>query len=128
MAQAVGAGARGAETEATQRLAADDYEEAATQALPRTQYERRIDPTMVAPIPVREREPAPARAQAAQRRPPRRNRAGRILLALLLLAAGVAAAVAAVSALDNGGISAPNESDVSSQVQELKSLIREHTQ
>jgi eukaryotic-like serine/threonine-protein kinase len=131
MAQAVTAGARGEHTEATMRLAADDYEDAATQALPRTQYEGRIDPTMVAPIPAREREPErrpPARAQPARRRPPRRNRAGRVLLALLLLAAGVVAAVAAVSALDDGGISAPNESDVRGQVQELKSLIREHTE
>ena len=58
MAQAVTAGARGEDTEATMRLAAAAYEDdAATQALPRTQYERQIDPTMVAPIPVREREP-----------------------------------------------------------------------
>jgi serine/threonine protein kinase len=127
MAQAVTAGARGEDTEATMRLAAAAYEDdAATQALPRTQYERQIDPTMVAPIPAREREPA--RAQPARRRPARRNRAGRVLLALLLLAAGVVAAVAAVSALDDGGISAPSESDVSGQVQELKSLIREHTE
>jgi eukaryotic-like serine/threonine-protein kinase len=131
MAEAVRAGAQGEDTEATMRLAATDYEDAATQALPRTQYERRIDPTMVAPVPVREREPArrqPARAQPARRRPARRNRFGRVLLALLLLAAGVAAAVAAVSALDDSGISAPNESDVQSQVQELKSLIRDHTE
>jgi serine/threonine-protein kinase len=131
MAQAVTAGARGEDTEATMRLAATDYEDAATQALPRTQYERRIDPTMVAPVPVRDREPArrqPASAQPARRKPARRNRFGRLLIALLLLAAGVVAAVAAVSALDDGGISAPNESDVQSQVQELKSLIRDHTE
>jgi len=131
MAQAVTAGARGEDTEATMRLAATDYEDAATQALPRTQYERRIDPTMVAPVPVRDREPArrqPASARPARRQPARRNRFGRLLIALLLLAAGVVAAVAAVSALDDGGISAPNESDVQSQVQELKSLIRDHTE
>ena len=130
MAQAVAAGARGEDTEATIRLAAGAYEDEATQALPRTQYERQIDPTMVAPLPPRERAPErrpPARAQAAQRRPPRRNRAGRVLLALLLLAAGAIAAVAAVSAMDGGGIDAPNESDVRGQVQELKSLIRDHT-
>jgi eukaryotic-like serine/threonine-protein kinase len=127
MAQGVTAGARGEDTEATIRLAAGGYDEAATQALPQTQY----DPTMVAPLPPRERAPerrAPARTQApARRRPPRRNRAGRVLLALLLLAAGAVAAVAAVSAMDGGGIDAPNESDVRGQVQELKSLIRDHT-
>ena len=131
MAQAVGAGARGAETEATQRLAAGFYEDdvAATQALPRTEYARRSDPTMVAPVPAREREPRqPApRARAAQPRPKRRNRAGRFLLALLLLAAGGVAAFAALSALDGGGIDTPNESDVRGQVQELKSLIREYS-
>ena len=128
MAQGVTAGARGEDTEATIRLAAGAYDEAATQALPRTQY----DPTMVAPLPPRERAPArrpaaPAQPQA-QRRPKRRNRVGRVLLALLLLAAGAVAAVAAVSAMDGGGIDAPNESDVRGQVQELKSLIREHTE
>jgi ferric-dicitrate binding protein FerR (iron transport regulator) len=84
---------------------------------------------MVAPVPAREREPRqPApRARAAQRRPKRRNRAGRFLVALLLLAAGGVAAFAAISALDGGGIDAPNESDVRSQVQELKSLIREYS-
>jgi len=131
MAQAVGAGARGAETEATQRLAAGFYADdvAATQALPRTEYAHRSDPTMVAPVPAREREPRqPApRARAAQRRPKQRNRAGRFLVALLLLAAGGVAAFAAISALDGGGIDAPNESDVRSQVQELKSLIREYS-
>ena len=131
MAQAVGAGARGAETEATQRLAAGFYADdvAATQALPRTEYARRSDPTMVAPVPAREREPRqPApRARATQRRPKRRNRAGRFLVALLLLAAGGVAAFAALSALDGGGIDAPNESDVRDQVQELKSLIREYS-
>jgi hypothetical protein len=29
--------------------------------------------------------------------------------------------------MDGGGIDAPNESDVRGQVQELKSLIRDHT-
>ncbi len=126
MAQAITAGARGEDTEATMRLAAAAYEDdAATQALPRTQYERQIDPTMVAPIPVRERE-APRPAQ--RRTPKRRNRLGRLLVALLLLVAGGIAAFAAVSALDGGGIDAPNESDVRGQVQELKSLIREHTE
>jgi serine/threonine-protein kinase len=136
MAQAVSAGARGEDTEATVRLAAGAYADdaAATQALPRTQHERRIDPTMVAPIPARDREqrsserrPA-ARAQPARRRPPRRNPAGRLLLALLLLVVGGIAAFAAISALDNGGIDAPNESDVQSQVQELKDLIREYAE
>jgi serine/threonine protein kinase len=129
MAQAVGAGMRGAETEATQRLAAGLYADdaAATQALPRTEYAPR-DPTMVAPVPAREREPRqPApRARATRRPPKRRNRAGRFLVALLLLAAGGVAAFAALSALDGGGIDAPNESDVRSQVQELKDLVREY--
>jgi eukaryotic-like serine/threonine-protein kinase len=132
MAQAVSAGARGEDTEATMRLAAGAYaDETATQALPRTQYERRVDPTMVAPVPVREREPErrpPARAQAARRRPPRRNRAGRFLVALLLLAAGGIAAFAAISALDGGGIDAPDQSDVNSQVQDLKDLIRQYAE
>jgi len=131
MAQAVSAGARGEDTEATLRLAAGAYADdiAATQALPRTEHVRQVDPTMVAPVPVREREPrAPARA--AERRPSRRsgNRAGRFLLALLLLAAGAVAAFAVVSALDGGGIDAPSESDVRSQIQELKSLIREYAE
>ena len=129
MAEAVAAGARGEDTEATRRLAAGAYAEddvAATQALPRTQQARR-DPTMVAPVPVRERTQAPAR-RAARAPAARRsgNRFGRVLLGLLLLAVGVAAAFAAVSALDGGGIDAPNESDVQGQVQELKDLIREH--
>ena len=130
MAQAVGAGVRGAETEATQRLAAGAYEDIdATRALPRTEYARRSDPTMVAPIPAREREPQRAAPRAAERRrPKRRNRAGRFLVALLLLAAGGIAAFAAVSALDGGGIDAPDESDVRGQVQELKDLIREYSE
>ena len=73
------------------------------------------------------RQPAPRRR--AERRPPkRRNRAGRFLLALLLLAAGAVAAVAAVSAMDNGGIDAPNETDVQNQVQELKDLVRQYAE
>ena len=130
MAESVSAGARGEDTEATMRLAAAAYEAdvAATQALPRTEYVPR-DPTMVAPVPVRERAPQPAPRRRAERRPPkRRNRAGRFLLALLLLVAGAVAAVAAVSAMDNGGIDAPNESDVQNQVQELKDLIQEHAE
>ena len=71
MAQAVTAGARGDDTEATIRLSAESYADdiAATQALPRTEYARQSDPTMVAPIPAREREPRraapPARAAPA---------------------------------------------------------------
>ena len=34
----------------------------------------------------------------------------------------------ALASLDAGGIDAPNESDVQGQVQELKSLIRDHTE
>jgi serine/threonine-protein kinase len=131
MAQAVEAGARGDETEATQRLAAGFYEDdvAATQALPRTEYARRSDPTMVAPMPAREREPERGPARAAERRPAkRRNGAGRLLLALLLLVAGGIAAFAALSALDGGGIDAPSEGDVRSQVQELKDLVREYAE
>ena len=135
MAEAIAAGARGDETEATMRLAAGAYADddvAATQALPRTQYERRIDPTMVAPTPARERarerESRRAAPSDSARRPKRRrNPVGRFLLALLLLAAGGIAAFAAVSAMD-GGIDAPNESDVRSQVQELKDLIREYAE
>jgi serine/threonine-protein kinase len=131
MAQAVTAGARGDDTEATIRLAADSYADdvAATQALPRTEYARRADPTMVAPVPAREREPrrAAPRAAAERRRPRKRqNRAGRLLLALLLLAAGAVAAFTAVSAMDGGGIDAPDENSVRDQIQELKSLIREY--
>ena len=129
MGEAVTAGVHGSETEATQRLAADDYEDiAATRALPRTEYEpRRGDPTRVAPIPAREREPRRAAPRPVERaRPKRRNSAGRFIVALLLLAAGAVAAVAAISALDGGGIDAPSESDVRSQVQELKDLVREY--
>jgi hypothetical protein len=82
---------------------------------------------MVAPIPAREREPQREAPRPAQRRKPkRRNRGGRFLVALLLLAAGGIAAFAAVSALDSGGIDAPSESDVRNQVQELKDLVREY--
>jgi serine/threonine-protein kinase len=133
MAEAVEAGARGEDTEATMRLAATAFgaDVAATQALPRTEYERPRDPTMVAPIPAREREPrrAEPRQPAERRRPPkRRNRAGRFLVALLLLAVGAVAAVAAVSAMDGGGIDAPSENDVQNQVQELKDLIKEYAE
>ena len=130
MAEAVAAGVRGAETEATQRLAAGAFDSIeATQALPRTEYARRADPTMVAPIPTRDREPRrPAPRAAERRRPKRRNRTGRFLVALLLLAAGGIAAFAALSALDGGGIDAPNESDVRGQVQELKDLLREYSE
>jgi hypothetical protein len=132
MAQSVAAGARGEDTEATQRLAAGAYaDELSTQALPRTEYARRSEPTLVAPIPAREPEPRPRRAARpapARRRPKRSNRAGRLLVALLLLAAGGIAAFAALSALDGGGIDAPNESDVRGQVQELKDLVREYAE
>ena len=86
---------------------------------------------MVAPVPVRERAPQPAPRRRAERRPAkkkRRNRAGRFLLALLLLAAGAVAAVAAVSAMDNSSIDAPNETDVQNQVQELKDLVRQYAE
>ena len=127
------AGVRGEDTEATMRLAATAFgaDVAATQALPRTQYERPRDPTMVAPIPAREREPRraePRRPPSGVGQPKRRNRAGRFLVALLLLAVGAAAAVAAVSAMDGGGIDAPSESDVQGQVQELKDLINEYAE
>ena len=132
MAEAVSAGAHGRDTEATMRLAAGDLGTEATQALPRTEYERRIDPTMVAPIPVRDRTPEPSRARAARReqaaRRKRRNPVGRFLLWVLLFAAGALGAYAAVSALDGSGIDAPDESDVQSQVQEMKDLIREYVE
>jgi len=132
MAEAVAAGARGHDTEATLRLtgltAGEDVE--ATQALPRTEYERRIDPTMVAPLPARERAPEPRRRTARQEAERRRRRGGgrRLLVTLLLLAAGAAGAVAVASALDSSGIDAPNESDVKSQVQEMKDLIRQYAE
>jgi serine/threonine-protein kinase len=129
MAEAVVAGARGRDTDATLRLTGAEAESIdATQALPRTEHVRRVDPTMVAPMPVRERSPEPRRRQtrAPQRRPKRRNRGGRVLLALLLAAVGAAAAFAAVSAIDGGSIDAPDEADVQSQVQEMKDLINEY--
>jgi serine/threonine-protein kinase len=132
MAEAVVAGAQGRDTDVTLRLTGADAESIdATQALPRTEHVRRVDPTMVAPMPVREREPAPAsrrrQSRPAQRRPKkRRNRGGRVLLALLLAAVGAAAAFAAVSAMDGGGIDAPDEADVRGQVQEMKDLINEY--
>jgi serine/threonine-protein kinase len=129
MAEAVEAGARGEDTDATLRLAASDYPEEidATQALPRTEYARR-DPTLVAPLRTHEPTPPPqgrARREVAE---PRRKsgRGGRVLLTLLLLAAGVAAAFAIVSAGGGGGIDVPNETDVRSQVQELKDLVNEY--
>jgi serine/threonine-protein kinase len=131
MAEAVTAGAHGRDTEATLRLASGDLDMDATHALPRTQYERRPDPTMVAPVPVREREPAPRRQRPARREAkPRRKRRNplALLMWLLLFGAGALAAYAAVSALDGGGIDAPNESDVQSQVQEMKDLIREYAE
>ena len=78
------------------------------------------------------RERAP-RARAAPREAERRPRSAaaapaRFLLALLLLAAGAVAAVAAVSAMDGGGIDAPDETDVQNQIQELKDLIREYAE
>ena len=51
-----------------------------------------------------------------------------IAAAALLLAAGAVAAFAAISALDNGGIDAPNQSDVNSQVQDLKDLVRQYAE
>jgi serine/threonine-protein kinase len=130
MAQAVTAGAQGRDTDVTVRLAGGTGAEEldATHALPRTEYARRADPTMVAPMPARERAPEPRRRQAREpeRTPKRRNRGGRVLLTLLLFAAGALGAYAAISALDNGGIDAPNESDVRNQVQEMKSLIRQY--
>ena len=131
MAEAVTAGAHGRDTDATLRLtgaAAESLD--ATQALPRTERVRRADPTMVAPMPVRERTPAPAQRRRDSRQPARRrkrgNRAGGMLLALLLFAVGAVAAFAAISAMDGGGIDAPNEADVRNQVQEMKDLIREY--
>jgi serine/threonine-protein kinase len=132
MAQAVTAGAQGRDTDVTLRLAsgAGAEELDATHALPRTEYARGADPTMVAPMPARERAPEPRRRQARepQRRAKRSNRGGRVLLTLLLLAAGAVGAYAAVSALDNSGIDAPNESDVRSQVREMKDLIRQYAE
>ena len=134
MAQAVTAGARGEDTEATMRLAAAAYEDDARHAGSAAHAVRAPDrpDDGRAASPSRERAPErrpAARAQAARRRPPRRNRAGRLLLALLLLVGRRRSRpFAAVSAMDGGGIDAPNESDVRGQVQELKSLIREHTE
>ena len=67
-----------------------------------------------------------ARREAKQRRK-RRNPLS-VLMWLLLFGAGALAAYAVVSALDGGGIDAPNESDVQSQVQEMKDLIREYAE
>jgi serine/threonine-protein kinase len=129
MAEAVDAGASGEDTEATLRLSASGYEDVgATQALPRTEHAARRDPTLIAPMPARERAPAPRRS--ARREPePRRKRAGgagRLVLVLLLLVAGAAAAFAVVSGMDGGGIDAPNETDVQNQVRELKDLVDEY--
>jgi serine/threonine-protein kinase len=133
MAEAVTAGAHGQDTDATLRLAAGEgLDVDATHALPRTEYVRTPDPTMVAPIP-RDREPAPvarrARREPQPRRQPKQRRGfGRVLLVLLLAAAGAVGAYAAVSALDGGGIDAPDEADVRNQVQEMKDLIREYAE
>ena len=128
--ESISAGARGEDTEATMRLAA-----APTRL---TSRRRRRSPGPNTSRATRRwwrrsrcasahREPAPRRR--AERRPAkRRSRAGRFLLALLLLAAGAVAAVAAVSAMDNGGIDAPNETDVQNQVQELKDLVRQYAE
>ena len=130
MAEAVEAGARGVDTEATLRLTASDYADVdATQALPRTQKVARYDPTMVAPMPSREATAAPPSRRVRREPEPRRrsgNRAGRLLLALLLLAAGVAAAFAVVSGTDGTSVDVPNETDVRGQVRELKDLINEY--
>jgi serine/threonine-protein kinase len=125
MAEAVTAGAQGRDTEATIRLAAtsDGEDIDATQALPRTQRVQQIDPTMIAPMPAREQAPEPRRPARREREPRQRRRGG---FGRVLLAAGAAAAFAAVSAVDQGGIDAPNESDVRGQVQEMKDLIREY--
>ena len=128
MAEAVDAGARGEDTDATLRLSAADYEDVgATRALPRTEYARR-DPTLIAPVPAQERTSAPRRRARREPEPRRRSGggAGRLVLALLLLLAGVAAAFAVVSAMDGGGIDPPNETDVQGQVRELKDLINEY--
>jgi serine/threonine-protein kinase len=129
MAEAVEAGSRGEDTEATVRLAASDHGEDvdATQALPRTEYTRR-DPTLIAPMPAREPARPPQRRAGRESEPRRRKsgRGGRVLLTLLLLAAGVAAAFAVVSASGGSGIDVPNETDVRSQVQELKDLVDEY--
>lgn len=128
MAEAVEAGSRGEDTEATVRLTASDYSEdvGATRALPRTEHVRR-DPTMVAPVRAREATPPPRRPARRESEPRRRSGgAGRLLLTLLLLAAGAAAAFAVVSASEGGGIDVPNETDVRSQVQELKDLVDEY--
>jgi eukaryotic-like serine/threonine-protein kinase len=129
MAEAVVAGARGQDTDATLRLTGSGAENIdATQALPRTEAVRRVDPTMVAPMPVREPAPAPRRREARQpqRRQKRSGLGGRVLLAVLLAAVGAVAAFAAVSAMDGGGIDAPDEADVRNQVQEMKDLINEY--
>jgi serine/threonine-protein kinase len=131
MAEAVEAGSRGEDTDATLRLSASDYGDIdATHALPRTEYApARSDPTMVAPMPARRQQTAAPRRRERRPAEPRRrsgNRAGRLLLALLLLAAGVAAALAVVSATGGGGIDVPNERDVQSQVREMKDLINEY--
>ena len=114
MAEAVAAGARGEDTEATMRLAATAPTRTTSRPrrrcrAPSTRAARpddgRADPRARARSRARA---APRRASAGGRRK-RQNRAGRFLVALLLLAAGAVAAFAAVSAMDGGGIDAPSE-------------------
>ena len=134
MAQAVTAGARGDDTEATIRLAAGCLRgrhrgHAGTAAHRVRAAQRSHDGRADSRARTRAAPHRGAASAAERRRPPKRqNRAGRFLLAMLLLAAGAVAAFAAVSAMDGGGIDAPNEDSVRSQIQELKSLVREYAE
>jgi serine/threonine-protein kinase len=135
MAEAVTAGARGEDTDATRRLEATAGYAAdvgATQALPRTEYApaHRGDPTMVAPIPASARAPVRERrpVREAQRRESSGSRVATFLIWLLLLAAGAAAVYAVVAASEGGGVDAPSGQNVQEQVQELKDLVREYAE
>jgi hypothetical protein len=131
MAQAVNAGARGEDTEATIRLEQTAHDLGATQALPRTEYaERRSDPTMVAPLPASQRDPARrARTSREPQRRQRKKRSGRalaVLVWLLLLGSGAAVAYALIESSDGGGIDAPNADSPREQILELKDLINQY--
>jgi len=120
LARALEAGASGETTDATRALAAADVTDA-THALRTQSLRRPTAPPRQAPTAA-----PPARRQEATRAPAKGRRWGGFLALLAALAAIVVLALVLLTANDDT-VQAPNASDPSQQIQELRDFLDEHS-
>jgi hypothetical protein len=135
MAEAIEAGLHGEATEATQRLASDDYDP--TQALDDTAATRAMSRTTIGPSPTRVHTTAPpspvteARARRGEREAARRaasrRRWGTFLALLAALAAIAIVAIALLSSSESQTVEPVDTGDAQQQIDGLRDLIEEHS-